>query len=290
MRVFLLFLGLLVILFVPALWADDNLPVCSSDLPACEMPQATEDVKLNTSYFKGYIDDTGKILTSPLRWDKREWSTAAIVLSMTAGLYAYDQDLKDWVQRQRSRTTDNIANIFTPFGDGLYTLPAAGLIYLYGAVQESEKAKRIGLLGAESMILSGAFTGVIKIAGHRHRPYTGDQYNKWDGPGTSTDNLSFSSLHATTAFALATVVAGESDNPYVGPTAYGIATLVALSRMNDNEHWSSDVFLGAAVGYFTAQAVLRYHEKKNRSFALLPDINGNSNGGSSYGLLMVYRF
>ena len=287
-RLFLLVLALLGIFSAPVVRAADNPSICSSDRSACEQqPQviAGEDLRLNTSYLKGYIGDTGKILTSPVRWDDRDWYAAALVLSVTAGLYAYDQDLKEWVQRQRNRATDDLANIFTPFGDGLYTLPAAGLVYLYGAVQESEKAKRIGLLGAESIVLAGAFTGAIKMAGHRHRPDTGDQYNRWDGPGFSTDSLSFPSLHATTAFALATVVAEESGSPYVSSAAYGIASLVALSRLNDNEHWSSDLVLGSAIGYFTARAVLRYHQIKNSPLALLPDVNGDR-----YGVLMVYRF
>jgi membrane-associated phospholipid phosphatase len=272
---------------VPFSWAADNLTICSPDRSDCKRPQVIPgaDLKLNMSYLKGYVGDTGKILTSPVRWDDREWYTAALVLSMTAGLYAYDQDLKDWVQRRRNRTTDDFSRIFTPFGDALYTLPAAGFVYLYGEVQQSEKAKRIGLLGAESIILAGAFTQVIKMAGHRHRPDTGDQYNRWDGPGFSTDNLSFPSGHASTAFALATVVAGESDIPYVAPAAYGIASLVALSRLNDNVHWSSDVFFGSAVGYFTARAVLRYHKKKNSPLVLLPDVSGDR-----YGVLMLHRF
>jgi membrane-associated phospholipid phosphatase len=286
-RVFLLFIGILGVFSAPALGAADDPSICSPEQLVCEQSRSIprEDLRLNTTYLKGYITDTGKILTSPSSWDKTDWSTAAIVLSVTAGLYAYDQDLKDWVQRKRNKSSDDLANIFTPFGNVLYTLPAAGLVYLYGEVQESEKAKRIGLLGAESIILAGAFTGVIKIAGHRHRPDTGDQYNRWDGPGFSTDNLSFPSGHAGTAFALATVIAEESDNSYVAPTAYGIASLVALSRLNDNEHWTSDVFLGAAVGYFTARTVLRYHQKKNSPWALLPDASGDR-----YGVLMVYRF
>jgi membrane-associated phospholipid phosphatase len=285
--VFLLFLSMAGIFSVPSLGAADNLSICSPDRLDCERPQVipVSDLKLNKSYLQGYIGDTGRILTSPVRWDDRDWSAAAIVLSVTAGLYAYDQDLKDWAQRRRNRTTDDLANVFTPFGNGLYVLPAAGLVYLYGEVQESEKAKRIGLLGAESIVLAGAFTGVIKIAGHRHRPDAGDQYNRWDGPGFSNENLSFPSLHASTAFAMATVVAAESDSPCIAPAAYGMASLVALARVNDNEHWSSDVFFGAAVGYFTARAVLSYHKKKNSPLAFLPDISGDR-----YGVLMLYRF
>lgn len=287
-RLSLLFLTLFGIFSVPVLWAADYPSICSPDRSVCEQrPQviAGEDLRLNTSYFKGYIGDTEKILTSPMRWDDRDWYTAALVVSVTAGLYAYDQDLKEWFQKQRNRTTDDLTGIFTPFGNGLYTLPAVGFVYLYGAVQESEKAKRIGLLGAESIVLAGAFTSVIKMAGHRHRPDTGERYNRWDGPGFSTDNLSFPSGHASTAFALATVVAEESEIPSVAFTAYGIASLVALSRLNDNVHWSSDAFFGATLGHFTARAVLRFHQKKNSTVALLPDVNGDR-----YGILMVYRF
>jgi membrane-associated phospholipid phosphatase len=288
LRVLLLLIGMLGMFFIPASRAADAPPVCSPEQSVCEQQSPVlfrEDLRLNTSYVKGYLTDAREILTSPRGWDKADWSTAAVILSVTAGLYAYDQDLKDWAQRQRNKTTDDLATILTPFGNVLYALPAAGLVYLYGEVQESEKAKRIGLLGAESIVLAGAFTGVIKIAGHRHRPDTGDQYNRWDGPGLSTDNLSFPSLHASTAFALATVVAEESGSPYVASAAYGIASLVALARVNDNEHWSSDIVFGSAIGYFTGRAVLRYHQKKNSPLALLPDVSGDR-----YGVLLLYRF
>ena len=285
--VIVLFLCMLGLCFVPSMWAADDPGFCSADQSECEQPQLipSEGLRLNRNYLQGYLNDAGKILTSPLRWQGEDWTTAAVVLSVTAGLYVYDQDIKDWAQRRRSETSDDFAHVFTPFGNVLYTLPATGLLYLYGEVQENEKAKRIGLLGAESIVLAGAFSGVVKFAGHRHRPDTGDRYDRWDGPGFSTDNLSFPSLHAATAFALATVVARESDSSYVATAAYGTASLVALSRLNDNEHWSSDVFFGAAVGYFTARVVLRYHDKKNRSLMLFPDVSSER-----YGVMMLYRF
>lgn len=282
----LLFFVLLFIFFVPAAKADDKLLLSLPDRLQSE-PQTSsyEPTRLNVRYFQDVVSDTKHMLASPVHWDERDWSVAAVVLSVTTGLYAYDQDLRNWSQLRRNKTTDHLAELFTPFGNSFYVLPAAGLIYLYGDIQESEKARRIGLFGAESIVLAGAFTGLIKIAAHRHRPDTGDRYNRWDGPGVSTENLSFPSWHASTAFALATVLAEESGNLAVQSAAYGIASVVALSRVNDDEHWSSDVFLGAAIGYFTARTVLRYHRKKNSSFAVLPDI-----GSDRYGVLLSYRF
>jgi len=242
-------------------------------------------MKLNAAYLKGYLSDTGKILSSPLRWEGQDWLAAALVVSAAAGLYAYDQDLKEWFQKKRNGTTDDIGKGLNILGNPLYTLPALGLVYLYGEWQESEKARRIGLLGAESMILSEVFTAAVKFAGQRHRPESGDPYNRWDGPRFSTENLSFPSGHASAAFSLARVIAEENDGPFIAPIAYGIASLVALSRLNGNDHWSSDVFMGAAIGYFTAGAVLRYHRKKDSPFSLIPDV-----GGDRYGLLLSCRF
>ena len=244
-----------------------------------------DGLKLNEAYLKGYLADAGKMVNSPRYWNAGDWSAAALVLSLSAGLYAYDQDLKEWFQARRSGTTDDLAGVFSPFGNPFAILPVLGFAYYYGETRGSEKAKRIGLLGAESVILAGAFTGFIKFAGHRRRPDRGDGYDRWDGPGFSTDNLSFPSEHASAAFSLATVIASESENAYVAPAAYGIASLVVLSRLNDNEHWSSDAFLGAALGYFTGRAVLRLHANKAKHFVLLPQVTGER-----YGLMMSLGF
>lgn len=243
-----------------------------------------EGIKLNADYLRGYVSDTGKILSSPWRWDGKDWLTASLVVSAVAGLYAYDQDLKEWFQDKRNSTTNDIAKIFNNIGNPLYAVPAMGLIYIYGEHQESEKAKRIGLLGIESIALSGAFTTAIKFATQRSRPDSGERYNKWDGPGFSTDNLSFPSLHTSTAFSMAKVIASETDSPYIAPVVYGIASLVGLARLNDNEHWSSDAFIGAAIGYFTATAVLRYH-KQSSPVSLMPSVSHDG-----CGVLVVYRY
>jgi hypothetical protein len=45
---------------------------------------------------------------------------------------------------------------------------------------------------------------------------------------------------------------------YVAPVMYGGATLVGSSRMYHNNHWASDVALGAAIGTFSGLKVVRY--------------------------------
>ena len=74
-------------------------------------------------------------------------------------------------------------------------------------------------------------------------------------------NSSFPSGHTTVAFAAATVFALEyKDKPFVPILSYSLATLIGLSRITENKHWITDVFLGAVLGYYTGkQVVNNYH-------------------------------
>ncbi len=59
---------------------------------------------------------------------------------------------------------------------------------------------------------------------------------------------------------MASVVASEYyDYELVGPIAYGLATATSLSRLNNNKHWASDVFIGGALGYFIGKMVVSYN-------------------------------
>jgi len=46
-----------------------------------------------------------------------------------------------------------------------------------------------------------------------------------------------------------------------------MAALVGLSRLTEDAHWLSDVFLGAAVGFVVGKMVVR---NQNRRFQLAP--------------------
>jgi hypothetical protein len=246
-----------------------------------------EKAELNKDYWKGYVTDTKSILASPLSWQRADWIKASLVAGITLGLYAYDEDIQHRVQENRNDTSDDIAKIAKIFGDGKYTLPPLAGLYIYGHFSEKSKAQRVALLSFESFVLSGIFTQFIKFAGHRHRPSSGDPPDTWDGPGFSTSDRSFPSGHAQAAFSISTIIASEYSNVKCVPAlAYGLATLTALSRVNDNAHWASDVFVGSAIGYFTAKAIVRRHAKnRGNNLIVLPLLDSKHTG-----LLVSYQF
>ena len=103
----------------------------------------------------------------------------------------------------------------------------------------------------------------MQLLTNRPRPDTGSGRDAWGGIH-GHNNHSFPSGHTTAAFAFATIVAHEWDAvPGVPVLAYGMATAVGLSRMNDNAHWASDVLAGAVIGYVSATAVEYLHRSRH---------------------------
>jgi hypothetical protein len=213
------------------------------------------------------LADTKYLLASPAEWGRAEWSQAALAAGTALILYGADQKLRELFQKNRSAWGDDLAKILDKAGNVVYLAPAVGLWYFYGKRNGNSKSQEAALCALESLLITGGMTTVLKLSAHRSRPYTEAGSRSFDGPGWSLDDdyLSFCSLHSAAAFSVATVVADYYRDQ--GPTpflAYGAATLVALSRLNDDQHWSSDVFCGAALGYYTAKQILARRRSKTR--------------------------
>jgi hypothetical protein len=234
-----------------------------SDLPAVQPQQESQDtpkkpqeppVQLNKEYFTGYWTDTKNILTSPARWESSDWIKASVVMGISVGFYTQDDNIKTWVQKTKNNTTSHLADdasmIFT------YAIPALAGLGVYGYVEGDDKAKRTLLLSTESFIITGAFVQTLKHSTGRHRPSSGDAHDTWSGPTVKGSYMSFPSGDASSAFAIASVVASEYDNMVIPPLVYTAASLIALERVHNNAHWSSDVFVGSAIGYFTGKAIV----------------------------------
>lgn len=240
------------------------------------------------AYLKGYASDTASVFTSPLRWDGGDWGKAAAVLAVAAGAYALDDNIQRSAQRNRSEGLDDLAGMVRPFGDAPIMAGASLGIYGIGAAFGGDRLQDTGLMALESVFVSRVFTEFMKRGFHRHRPETGADKGEFDGPDFfSSKNASMSSGHASTAFAVATVIATQYKDTLIVPiVAYALAGLTAWSRVNDNKHWASDIAIGAAIGHFTARHVMKRIENRRSTqvgIAPLP-----LSGGT--GLSVAFRF
>jgi membrane-associated phospholipid phosphatase len=95
-----------------------------------------------------------------------------------------------------------------------------------------------------------------------------DPYNWQLLRGFPRENFrSFPSGHTTAAFAAAAAVTNETVRWWpkwqwaIGTAMFGGATMLGLSRMYNNRHWASDVVLGAAIGTFAGDKVVRFNHR-----------------------------
>ena len=212
------------------------------------------DVSINKAYFRSYWSDTKQSVLAPFHWDGKHWIAAAAITGTAAVIYTQDLAIHDLFQKNRTATTSNITKYgLEPWGSGVYSLPLMGLLYLNGMISQNDRSKKVALLGVKAFVVQSIVVQIPKYALQRHRPYQNNPADPgiWAGPlGGITHFTSFPSGHTTTAFAVATVLATEyKDKPIVPILAYTVATFTGLSRIHDNRHWASDVFMGAALGY-----------------------------------------
>jgi len=210
-------------------------------------------IKLNGKYLLSYWHDTKAIVKQPFKWKAKQWGTLAGVTGIWLVTYAYDKEIYDYIQKNRSGAGNSASTyLLEPWGSGIYSVPLLAGIYIFS--NKNTRHRRVALTGLKAYILSGGAAALTKNIFHRHRPYEDDPpypYH-WDGPlPFRLDHASFPSGHTTAAFAVASVLAfGYNDKPWIGITSYTVASLVGLSRINDDKHWASDVVAGAALGSF----------------------------------------
>ncbi len=136
---------------------------------------------------------------------------------------------------------------------------AGAIAYGVGALTHDEHARETGILTGEALADTFAFTEAVKVITRRNRPDVNGARGLF-AQGTSLDS-SFPSQHSALAWTAATVFAQEYPRPVVQWTAYGLASLVSLSRVTAYQHFPSDVLIGAAAGYLMGRYVYHAHHE-----------------------------
>ena len=216
---------------------------------------------------KRYGSDAVSMVRAPLHWDEATWRKVAIISAADAAAFAADESIADTVQRNRNHTTDEIAKYVTPLGGGR-ALQLSAATVLLGLATHNTKLRDTGRDAIEASIFaSGFITPAIKHVAGRSRPIAGEGAFAFD---PLSKNESFPSGHSTNAFAVASVFAAHYDGWVVPTVAYTLATGVALSRMNDNVHFASDVIAGAAIGTAVGRSIVARHKRAATSTSADP--------------------
>jgi len=227
---------------------------------------AITKARIDKHYIKSYFLDCRDVAISPFYWNKNKLFIASGAAVVSAFCFTQDEAIQKIISKNQNQSLLNISKYgIEPFGRGLYSLPAMGFLYLYGALNKDEKSKKVAMLGTKAFVVSGLTAGVIKYSFHRHRPddELPIESSHFDGPSFKQKHLSFVSGHTITIFSIASVVATEyKDKKAIPVIAYSIAGLTAISRIYDNKHWASDALIGAVLGYGIGKLICRKNNWK----------------------------
>jgi len=225
-------------------------------------------------YHSRFFKDEGEMWTAPFRLDWKNLALFSAVVIGTGVLVANDEAIYERFKSfQGSHAwVDTISPKVTMLGDWGVDCGIAGLFFLGGLALKDRKARDTGLMAWETLLHTGLLVQVVKHLAGRQRPEAENGLDYWYGPkaffkryslGSFSHFDSFFSGHTVSAWGLATVIAENYKNhAWVPVTCYGLATLAGLSRVTEDAHWLSDVFLGAAIGYAVGRMVVRNRNQR----------------------------
>lgn len=265
----------------------------SEDTTSIVINSATQQLNNSATYLKSYWHSGLTVLSQPLYYDWKDWTVFGSVAAATTLAFVYDDEIYSLVDKSLNHSRSKIVSKYTDvFGEEYFILPSVALTYALGSVSDDCRLKNLSLAALQSFVYAEVASAGLKILTCRIRPSEANSQQPitnsqtWLGPFKSFESTSFPSGHAMRSFALATTVAGfYPDKKWIGIVSYSLATMTSVGRVISKEHWTSDVIVGAALGYFIGRGVVKFNEKiGNISSVEIQPIATN------YGLGVVINF
>jgi membrane-associated phospholipid phosphatase len=168
-------------------------------------------------------------------------------------VHRYDAPIAAWVTKQPASSYTKFGN-FT--GNGFTEAGLAIGTYAIGKLTHDDEAIHMGSDFIRGQLLNGIFTEALKFGVNRTRP-TGS-------------NHSFPSGHTSATFTTAAILEAHFGWA-VGAAAYAAGGFVGWCRIRDNQHFLTDVIVGAAVGIVSGHTVTAGHHRP-RQVQVMPSL------------------
>jgi membrane-associated phospholipid phosphatase len=155
-------------------------------------------------------------------------------------------------------------------GNFMFQIGAGFATYGTGKAMGDKKLAYAGRDIVRAQVVSQVMVQTLKYTVQRDRP-------------DHSNNKSFPSGHAASAFATATVLHRYYGWKVGGP-AYALGSYVALARMSWNRHHATDVVMGAGFGIASARTVTMEMAKSKFNVGVQPQV-----GGASINFTKIYK-
>lgn len=208
------------------------------------------------------IGGAGHVLTSPIRWQGKDWAIFGSVLAGTFALSYLDEPFDDLMQRNRSGFADDLTDVGIEYGEPRTAILLTGGVYLTGLLADSDWLRESGVIISASLLSSGIIQSTTKAAAGRARPHVGLGHDVFDPFRDEENYYSFFSGHTMVAMIMSHTFAKRLDHPVAKVAFYGLGTVAGLARSYHRDHWLTDVMLGNALAITSVNSVAKWLAEK----------------------------
>ncbi len=217
-------------------------------------------------FLRNLARDQKAIWTAPFKARIQDLNWIAPMVGLTAGLINADAELSSRIDTTGtfSKHGSTIANAGVAAMVG-----GAGGMYLLGKLKHDNHETETAILAGEAVVNGVIVTEVLKAITRRERPKDGAGQGLFWKNG-SLLNSSFPSDHSIVAWSAASVLAHEYPGWGTQTLGYGLATIISMARVYGKDHFTSDVFVSAAMGWMIGRQIYASHHN--------PDLPGGGYG------------
>jgi hypothetical protein len=233
-------------------------PSASKPLPDAPQAQPQDDITLRNTPLN-ILKDQAAIWTSPgrLRAHDLVW-LAPFAVATGVSIATDHRAMTEVVSHDPSFNNANV-NASNAMIGGFIAAPVA--LYGFGHFRADEHAREAGILSGEALIDGVAVEQGMKLIFWRERPALDSARGHFFQSSAGIDS-SFPSSHSVLAWATASAIATEYPSRWTQILVYSGATGVSLTRVMGQEHFPTDVLVGATAGWLIGRYVVRHHHRK----------------------------
>jgi membrane-associated phospholipid phosphatase len=218
--------------------------------------------------FSQFGKETWEFVKQPTKWDAIDYTKLCMMSFLTYEIMVnYDQTFRTAVLKDQRYYKSFPIELGRMWGE-LYTpvILFSGFA-IHSLITDDITTRKIAFEIGQASLYAGAVTFLLKTAIGRARPYTNEGIYSFHPFSTlfNQDDHSFPGGHNVAAFVLSTVLSRNAKPVWLKVLAYLPAVLTFVSRIYQDQHWTSDDFAGAVLGYFIATWVVDKHENNDKS-------------------------
>ncbi|HEU5179969.1 MAG TPA: hypothetical protein VFW45_04210 [Candidatus Polarisedimenticolia bacterium] len=215
--------------------------------------------------------DARYLWTRPAHLDRVGVTKVALTAGTVGLLYLYREEIRRWVQERSDPQTSEFLDRISVMGHEGFAPTLALLAYGASFATRNAREKETAVLLLESAGHTALLTGIGQSVLSTQRPFDGEEIDYFSRRGHGVSGHAALAASVVPILSRQYLVVHSDDSAAArfwkvgGASAlYAGAFLTGYQRLDADEHWAPEVFLGLVTGFSVGQILSDSHERARR--------------------------